>query len=211
MTAPTRTNPPPNQPSHTDRSINRILNSIDNEKGLSEKDLIDVYTVAQVDYRLEEYRQNAQSMTRGEITKEQHNSEKLAKFMTAIGDPRPAAANLCHAHHIVSGRHPNAQRARMIMAFYKLRIDDALNGCWLPRSSASQAQMPGRLRNAVPHSRIHRKNYFAWLGSTIKTEFIKSRLDLERTLINIAFKLQTSTFPSWVMLKAHEEIPTDVV
>ncbi|WP_425487764.1 AHH domain-containing protein [Microbulbifer rhizosphaerae] len=60
---------------------------------------------------------------------------------------------------MVSGAHKGAATQRAIMAAIGMRIDDAHNGCWLPKNTAAISQMPRRLREAVPHSRIHRYDY----------------------------------------------------
>ena len=107
---------------------------------------------------------------------------------------------LCQTHAMVSGGHAEAAVLRLIMAWHKVRIDDPINGCWLPRNTAALSGMPTRLRNAVPHSRIHRYNYYQWLiNQELTDERTATKEDLYRALTQIAFKLQTSQFDPAIM------------
>ncbi len=113
-------------------------------------------------------------------------------------DPRPH--KLCDCHAMVSGVHTEAAKARAVLAWYERRIDDCINGCWLPRNTDAKKHMPTWLIGAVPHSRIHRFNYYFWLNSIINADVIESEKQLIEKLAMIEFKLQTSTFPRYVML-----------
>lgn len=85
-----------------------------------------------------------------------------------------------------------------------------INGVWLPRNTAAKKLMPMRLKNAMPHSRVHRTKYFVWVDRQVNLQQIKSVEQLDRKLSHIAFRLQSGTFPDWVMLSAREEIPDAV-
>ena len=165
-------------------------------------DLNRVEVIAQVQAGLNAYRAQAMDMSPEELEDEVHNSTRLAQFMSGTGDPRPHP--LCDAHAIVSGGHTGAARVRAVLAWFQRRIDDPINGCWLPRNTEAKAHMPRFLSDAVPHSRIHRKGYYLWLQSFISMTTIKSDKDLQDALRMAKLKLQNSTFPSYVMLPAHE-------
>lgn len=90
------------------------------------------------------------------------------------------------------------------MAWLKVRIDFPANGVWLPRNTAAKTSMPAHLKGAVPHSRIHRNGYYRWLNTLINTNTIDSDQELIKTLKDIRFKLETSSFPSYVMLRADQ-------
>ena len=62
--------------------------------------------------------------------------------------------------------------------------------------------MPKRLRNAVAHSRIHRKNYDEWRVTQISMTLIKTDAMLEQALRMVELHLQQGTFPKRVMLPA---------
>lgn len=138
-------------------------------------------------------------MTIQELETEKHYSSRLAKFLTCTGKPRPH--ELCEAHAIISGRHANAAKLRAVIAWHKLRIDDPDNGCWLPKNTAALQSMPKSLKRAIPHSRIHRFNYYFWLNQRINLRSTPSRLKISQELKLISKLLQTSTAPEFVMLK----------
>lgn len=144
-------------------------------------------------------------MSEKEKRDEAHQSARMAEHLMAVCDPRPH--ELCHAHAIVSGSHKGAATQRAIMAAVGMRIDDADNGCWLPRNTAAIAQMPKRLREAVPHSRIHRYNYYFWLDTLIDYDLIEDMESLTRALNMIEMRLQAGKQPEYVMNKKGVGLP----
>jgi hypothetical protein len=168
-------------------------------------DLNLVKVTAQVERGLDKYRAAAMNMSIEELEDEDHQSSLLAHFLTMSGDPKPHSK--CHAHAIVSGAHRYAAELRAVLAWLKLRIDDPDNGCWLPENTAAKAQMPARLRNAVPHSRIHRFNYYFWLNTLIDPAITSSQADLRRTLTMISTRLQSGSQPKYVMNRKGEGLP----
>lgn len=187
---------------------NRLDVAIDEFAKLEKPGLADLNKVevtAQVQAGLNAYRAQAKHMTQKELEEEQHASRLMGEFMVASGDPRPHS--LCDAHAIISGRHTGAARVRAVLAWFQRRIDDPINGCWLPRNTAAKQHMPRRLRNAVAHSRIHRKGYYMWLQNFINVTTVKTEQQLEGALKMAQLKLQSSTFPDYVMLPAYKEKP----
>lgn len=142
-------------------------------------------------------------MSRSELEKEVHVSQSLGERMALSNDPKPH--RLCHAHAIVSGGHPKAVTLRAILAKFKVRIDDADNGCWLPENTEAKKHMPESLKYAVPHSRIHRNNYYFWLSSYIKMSNTKDERFLRFQLSMIEQSLKGGTFPPYVMEPASKE------
>ena len=181
----------------------KIYSLIDNEAELTEAVLNEVYVTAQVEEGVARYRAEAASMSLLEVRDEGHNSVSLAGNMAKVGDPRPH--ELCDAHAIVSGSHAKAAPLRLILAKHRRRIDDPVNGCWLPHNTAAKACMPERLKNAVPHSRIHRHHYYGWLRSVLRSNRIKNQTDLDSLLVSISFRLQTGSIPPEVMLRADQK------
>lgn len=159
----------------------------------TEADLNRVSTLAQVEEILEIYRAEGQTMTLDELEAELHDSQRLSKHMAAEGEPRPHG--LCDAHAIISGAHPKAARLRAVLAWFKRRIDDPVNGCWLPRNTEAVSQMPEKLRRAVPHSRIHRATYYRWLRTIINMNVIGSDSQLIEVLRQVKARLQAGTIP----------------
>jgi len=187
-----------------DRVERKIFNKSTQDK-LTEFDLVDLDIVAQIETKLDEYRYSAVGMSKREIRIEAHQSKRLGEHLAILGDEKPHPA--CHAHAIVSGAHKRAARLRGILAFHKIRIDDPFNGCWLPENTNAKSLMPPRLKKAVPHSRIHRFNYYFWLRQEINTKKTKSPDDVKYALKTIGHQLQASTQPPYVMIKKGEGIP----
>jgi len=129
------------------------------------KDFNIIGVIAQVEAGIEEFRSKARSMGMAKVLAEPHKSDRLAEQMTLSGDPRPH--KLCDAHAIISGKHQGAWSMRIVLAWYLIRIDDYVNGCWLPKNTEAKKRMPAWLIGAVPHSRIHRIGYYDWLSFEI--------------------------------------------
>lgn len=196
----------PNTPKrlHEMDRVERAIDSFSKLPNPKPQDLAHVAIVSQVELGIEKYRNSASDMTRKELRDEAHQSSRLAKHLEQIGDFKPHKN--CHAHAIVSGSHKNSAPMRAILALHKLRIDDAYNGCWLPENTNAVKLMPKRLKNAVPHSRIHRYNYYFWLGKLINLVKIDSSDELKYTLKTIGLQLQAGVQPSYVMCKKGEGI-----
>ncbi|GMR16780.1 MAG: hypothetical protein BMS9Abin31_1160 [Gammaproteobacteria bacterium] len=162
----------------------------------SSADLNRVTTIASVQAGVDKYRAAAQHMTLDQLEDEKHDCCRLGCFLeAATGKPRPPK---CHAHAIVSGGHSEAAKLRAVLAWHKLRIDDPDNGCWLPENTAATPHP--YFPKAVPHSRIHRFNYYQWLRGTIKLETIPDQKKLRWALNFITKQLHDHTFPAYVML-----------
>ena len=169
---------------------------------VSRADYMVLKAVDQVEETLDIYRCEAGAMSRKQLRDEEHNSACLGAFMELNGKPHPGGN--CDAHAIVSGGHPGATPMRAVLARVKIRIDDIRNGTWLPRRTADTPHP--KMPMAVPHSRIHRKGYYKWLGFEFDTLDIESmtELDVERLLRGIEYDLKFSCFPDYVMLSADQ-------
>ncbi|WEH15704.1 polymorphic toxin-type HINT domain-containing protein [Streptomyces sp. VNUA24] len=87
------------------------------------------------------------------------NAKILGDNLEASGVARPADTA---AHHIVASTSPKAVAARQQLAKFGIDINDASNGVFLPRGSAS-ANPTG----ASVHSRIHTNDYYAYVNDLI--------------------------------------------
>ncbi len=181
-------------------AVQAAIKMFQNKKNPTIADLHHVKVVAQVQEQLIEYEARSKGMTAQQLIAEKHDPGLMAKFMSAIGDPRPH--ELCHCHAIISGSHPNAAPLRAVMGLVKVKIDLPANGSWLPKNTAAVTQMPKHLKRAVPHSRIHRTGYYLWLASFINIDLITDERTLKQALKKARFHLETSSFPSYVMLPA---------
>ncbi|WP_103654492.1 AHH domain-containing protein [Agarilytica rhodophyticola] len=147
--------------------------------------------------KLDQYRMEAMQMSTEQLKTEKHKSSRLAEHMRKSGDPRPSSRCDCHA--IVSGGMRQAIEIRAVMAWLKVRIDDPVNGCWLPRDWDDRAHMPNHLRSAVPHRRIHHRQYYLWLASRINVRIIKNSDQLINALRMARRLLQSGAVPPSVM------------
>lgn len=186
-------------------NIEHAIDTFANSDSPGTSDLNAVKVTAQIESKLDLYRAAAQNMSVDDLEDETHQSARLAEFMAATGDPRPH--DLCHAHAIISGAHKNAAELRAMMAWLTLRIDDPDNGCWLPKNTAAKAVMPQHLRNAVPHSRIHRFNYYFWLNRLVNPAATDTQDKLRDVLKMVGLRLQAGTQPPYVMNKKEEGLP----
>lgn len=187
---------------------NKTERIVDNFAKLENPTLADLNQVkveAQVQFGIEQYRAGAANIDEIELEAEKHDSARLARHLEEAGDPRPN--KYCHAHAIIAGNHPEAVKLRAVLAWRKMRIDDSHNGCWLPQNTAAKIHMPARLSNAVPHSRIHRFNYYFWLNSRITLASVPTFEALAHILNLVERALQSSAFPDYVMKRKGVGLP----
>lgn len=183
---------------------NRVDIAIEHFIDIESPSLTDIDRVrvqADIQEKLDVYRFKALGMSEIERETEKHSSERMARLMTQSGDPRPASAEHCHCHAIVSGAHNESAVIRAVLAWAMMRIDDPRNGCWLPKNSKSKPHMPSWLRNAVPHSRIHRNSYYRWLSDLINPMQIRNSDDLIRTLRMVRMRLQSGSLPKHILVE----------
>ena len=147
--------------------------------------------------RLDRYRLEARNMSEAKLEAEKHSPRRLSSNLRRSGDARPS--NRCDAHAIISGGHPDAIVMRGVLSWLKVRIDDPHNGCWLPRDWGDRKHMPNYLRSAVPHRRIHTKNYYTWLVARIRPGVIRTPEQLIQALRMARTMLQSGNVPPNVM------------
>lgn len=150
--------------------------------------------VASVQAGLEKYRRDALKKEVDELEDEKHSSQRLGDHMRAEGFGRPSP--YWHAHAIVAGGDTRAWQLRMMLAECSIGVDDAHNGCWLPSRTKYTGQQP--YSKAVPHSRIHRHNYFAWLN--IRFAGVFDEKTARHRLLMTRKDLLHATFPKEMML-----------
>ncbi len=161
-------------------------------------DFADIGTLRAMYDKLDQYRIEGMQMSAAQLEVEKHKSSRLAEHMKKSGDPRPSSRCDCHA--IVSGNMAKVIQIRAILAWLKVRIDDPVNGCWLPRDWADRSSMPNHLRNAVPHRRIHHEKYYEWLDRLISYLTIKNTGQLIQALRMVRTLLQSGAVPPGLYL-----------
>ncbi len=180
---------------HEDRAIDKFAQT----DSPTIADLNKVIITAQMQAGIDRFQARAAKMTYEQLVEERHRSARLAKMLERTGDKRPSPR--CDAHAIISGGHSLAAPARAVLAWCHRRIDDPVNGCWLPRGVEDKPYMPDYLREALPHNRLHHSGYYDWLNREITPVRIKSDADLVRRLHLIKTRLQASKVPPEVLPK----------
>ena len=190
--------------SPVDQAITRLKSGVGGKQGEQLEKYIGtelgfIRIVGTLQDELSKYKKDARKMTEQQLLDEEHESERLGRFMRAMGIPKPGPR--WEAHAIVAGAHNQAAVLRAVLALAQMRIDDPDNGAWLPKTKddARGTVFP----NAVPHRRIHRWHYYRWLEEIIT--FGMSEPELRTALRAIRQKLQTSSFPPKVMKRKGED------
>lgn len=153
-----------------------------------------IKAVAQVQAGLAKYRQECQRKDVDELEDEAHCSLTLGDHMRAEGFAKPSP--YWHAHAIIAGADTRSWQLRALLAELSIGIDDAHNGCWLPSRTKYAGLQP--YPKAVPHSRIHRHNYYAWLN--IRFAGVFTEQVMRARLLATRSDLLHAKFPDEVML-----------
>ena len=138
---------------------------------------------------LNSYRSEVKNMSRRELVSEKHNSKLLGKHLFATGSSKPAKE--FEAHAIISGGSEYARSARIILARYGIRIDDPVNGVWLPnfKKNVPHNKMP----NAPAHRTIHTPQYYVNLLAVLVVA--GSKEEVPKTLSKVRKRLTEWRFP----------------
>jgi len=186
---------------HEKNLLDRVIDNVaGQEQPLSDSDLNRVTVAAQIQAGIDRYRAQASTLSNQSLFEEEHNSSRLGMHLVESGHPRPSK---CHAHAVVAGKHQYAARLRLFMSRLKIRIDDSDNGCWLPENIAATPHPA--FPKALPHSRVHRFNYYFWIHSWL-IAFSNER-DFRNGLQLIARRLQYGGVPPYVMLPKGVGLP----
>lgn len=143
---------------------NPLSNSEKKKIGVGlDRQLRRIKQIGDVEARLTKFRKKTDVMSRRELRWETHYSQRLGKNLRLAGKPRPDEK--CQAHAIVAGADPSAGEMRGMLAVMGMRVDDPVNGVWLP---AHEDDIPHwALPNAVAHSWLNHAGYHNWLSQDI--------------------------------------------
>lgn len=147
---------------------------------------------------LESYREGNKGKSSSELASEKHHpTNVLVRNLYAIAEPQPSQNH--SAHHIVlgNGKVPRLIDARLQMFLYGIGINDAINGIWLPRSSAFKGHYT--TPKAPPHSRIHGENYQAWVGMLARIQNNEAAFKVK--LGRIKAQLNDGSHPPQIIMK----------
>ncbi|WP_444995616.1 AHH domain-containing protein [Aliikangiella sp. IMCC44359] len=156
-----------------------------------------IYHLALSKYRqasieeLERYENH--SLSDIELLKEKHDSARLGRFLNASGYAKPAEEFEPHA--LISGNHPQARAARIILARLGIRIDMPINGVWLPnfKRNVPHKIMP----NAPAHRTVHTGQYYRNVVILLQHNLTQSnpRKEVIKTLKKLNERVQQGQFP----------------
>lgn len=166
------------------------LSSLAKAKEHLDAEYLKLFAMAQVQERLETYREEFKHLSRRERQREyekeaHHPTEVLEENLRAAGRAQPSPRYT--AHHIVEGAGKLAETklARALLFRHDVRINDSDNGVWMPMTEADRGHWA--MPKAVPHSRIHTHNYERWVWGGInglRSELtIRAKLTYYRTML----------------------------
>ncbi|WP_236559619.1 AHH domain-containing protein [Colwellia sp. 20A7] len=147
------------------------------------------------------YRENNEKLTTKQLRQEKHHpTEKLASYLTAVGEPKPTTMH--EAHHIICGKGRFRQammlRARLNLHIHGIGINDPVNGAWLINFVKNKEQ-DWATPDAPAHRKIHRYNYETWIGSTLGIQNRPSKIQFLNSLRNVKIKIKTGNMPAKVL------------
>lgn len=143
------------------------------------------------------YREGSVNLTHSELINEKHKSKRLGDFLKASGYDRPTQD--FEAHAIVSGQHFRAVAAREILASFDLRIDDPINGVWLPNFKRNLDKYK---EYSSSHRSIHKRWYYINITDCLQQAMSKDHASA--ILRRVAQGLITGSFPIDRKMRAKE-------
>lgn len=172
--------------------MKRDLEHLKNEK----RRLVSLCTVQE---SLSAYRAHNERASEDELANEDHHpTSKLAKYLTAVGEPKPTVNH--EAHHIICGKGQHRQRlmalARLSMHEHGIGINDPINGVWLWNYENNKNE-DWATPESVSHRKIHRYNYETWIGYAFANP--ENKVQFINKLRNIKLRIRIGSMPSNVM------------
>jgi len=120
-----------------------------------------------------------------EVAQGRASSRALARALEASGVSRPEGYD---AHHIVAGGDRRAEVARDILKGFKIGINDATNGVFLPADKATLV-----INGETIHASLHTKDYFEAVEKALQKATTREQaVDILR---RIGQALQSGNFP----------------
>lgn len=169
-----------------------------------EKKRIKSVVVAQT--ALDAYRNKCGLASADDLLEEGHHpTGDLAKYLFAVGEPKPS--NLHEAHHIISGegRYNKVaiMDARLNLHLVGIGINDPHNGIWLINFVKNKA-IDWSTPDAPPHRKIHRFNYETWIGAALGENMATDKTVFLNKLRNTKMLIRTGMLPARIFEKKDE-------
>ena len=149
---------------------------------------------------LVEYRTSNKSKSVKELSKESHHpTGKLARNLTATGEPKPTVMH--EPHHIIPGKgcHQKVEMAvaRMNLHAHGIGINDPLNGVWL-RNFAKNTPDDWATPDSPAHRPIHTYNYETWINERFSNDNLPESVFLSR-LQTVKREIKSGTHPQKIL------------
>ena len=123
--------------------------------------------------------------TLANVVRKAWSSERLGRALVKAGKVRLEGHE---AHHIVAGGHEWAEPAREVLAKFGIKLDNAVNGVFLPATKAS----PNPVGSQVHRPLSNMKAYYENVNNALKD--LKTKKDVIAALEKIAQQLTNGTF-----------------
>lgn len=165
-----------------DKTINTY--AVRNARALSKAKSLVCYKNGITKQRMSVKRLQADALSKGS-----HSQALSGNIQLARGEMQPDATD---AHHIVARRHRLAAVARGFLFRWKIGIDDADNGVFLPKKLG--AGVVG-LENAVPHGPLHSGPYHFEVTDRLRARAGEPASAAREELAAMRAEMIAGTFP----------------
>ncbi|WP_018692535.1 AHH domain-containing protein [Algicola sagamiensis] len=157
---------------------------------------------AKIQRALKNYQEDNLSKDPDELLDEAHHpTARLAKYLTANGEPKPTVFH--EAHHIIPGKGRFLQEemltVRLNLHTYGVGINDPKNGVWLANYLRNK-QDDWATPDAPAHRQVHGYNYENWLYTNLGIGIIPEQIFLGRLRV-MKRQLKDGSQPSQVTAK----------
>lgn len=178
-------NSPPDVRDKRKHELNEIKRNLALEFSLVEN-------LGDVQSGLEAYRKEGRKLAKDKqgrtllSTEGHHPTNDLEKNMRAIPVPKPSPDNT--AHHIVPGKGKTkfANRARVRLHLFGIRINDPDNGVWLPMYARHTPHWS--MPESKGHLQYHTHGYEKWVHKQIQSRSSEANIRQELKLVGTMLK-----------------------
>lgn len=140
---------------------------------------------------LEIYRKQGKVLSTEELTSDKGKDGLLRRYMRAKNMGFQPSGT--HAHHIVSRGHDYASPSRRRLAKHKIRIDDPVNGVFLP-GKKMYVDLSGKKGCKVNHNEIHTNEYYINVRNYLSRSAAEDYKSMCDALKEIALRLDKGEF-----------------
>lgn len=149
---------------------------------------------------LEKYRTENREKSIKELSQEAHHpTQKLAKNLLAVGEPKPTTMH--EPHHIIPGKGRHLKmlmvQCRLNLHAYGIGINDPTNGIWL-RNFAKNKPDDWATPDSPSHRPLHTQKYEQWIADFFSNDNLPESVFTKR-LSKVKRDLRNGTHPSNIL------------